>query len=165
MSGFFGSISKEDCVSDVFYGTDYHSHLGTKRAGMTFFSKEKGFQRKIHNLENSYFRNKFESAIENFSGKIGIGVISDTDAQPIQVTSHLGKFAVATVCKIVNIDELEKRLLSRSTDNVEAIQTRIEKAKYELEFAKEFDVVIVNDDLQKTKEDVRKLVSEFLDIK
>jgi len=113
MSGFFGSISKEDCVSDVFYGTDYHSHLGTKRAGMTFFSKEKGFQRKIHNLENSYFRNKFESAIENFSGKIGIGVISDTDAQPIQVTSHLGKFAVATVCKIVNIDELEKRFLEQ----------------------------------------------------
>ena len=113
MSGFFGSISKEDCVSDVFYGTDYHSHLGTKRAGMTFFSKEKGFQRKIHNLENSYFRNKFESAIENFSGKIGIGVISDTDAQPIQVTSHLGKFAVATVCKIVNIDELEKRFLKQ----------------------------------------------------
>jgi len=113
MSGFFGSISKEDCVSDVFYGTDYHSHLGTKRAGMTFFSKEKGFQRKIHNLENSYFRNKFEGAIENFSGKIGIGVISDTDAQPIQVTSHLGKFAVATVCKIVNIDELEKRFLEQ----------------------------------------------------
>ena len=113
MSGFFGSISKEDCVSDVFYGTDYHSHLGTKRAGMTFFSKEKGFQRKIHNLENSYFRNKFEGAIENFSGKIGIGVISDTDAQPIQVTSHLGKFAVATVCKIVNIDKLEKRFLKQ----------------------------------------------------
>ena len=113
MSGFFGSISKEDCVSDVFYGTDYHSHLGTKRAGMTFFSKEKGFQRKIHNLENSYFRNKFEGAIENFSGKIGIGVISDTDAQPIQVTSHLGKFAVATVCKIVNIDELEKRFMKQ----------------------------------------------------
>ena len=113
MSGFFGSISKEDCVSDVYYGTDYHSHLGTKRAGMVFFSKEKGFQRKIHNLENRYFRNKFESTIEKFSGKSGIGVISDTEAQPILVTSHLGQFAVATVSKIVNIDELVERFLKQ----------------------------------------------------
>ncbi|MEA3458884.1 MAG: amidophosphoribosyltransferase, partial [Candidatus Thermoplasmatota archaeon] len=113
MSGFFGSISKEDCVSDVYYGTDYHSHLGTKRAGMVFFSTEKGFQRKIHNLENSYFRNKFESAIEKFSGKSGIGIISDTEAQPILVTSHLGQFAVATVSKIVNIDELVERFLKQ----------------------------------------------------
>jgi len=113
MSGFFGSISKEDCVSDVYYGTDYHSHLGTKRAGMVFFSTEKGFQRKIHNLENSYFRNKFESAIEKFSGKSGIGIISDTEAQPILVTSHLGQFAVATVSKIVNIDELVKRFMKQ----------------------------------------------------
>ncbi|MCK7532996.1 MAG: hypothetical protein MZV63_19180 [Marinilabiliales bacterium] len=91
MSGFFGSISKQDCVSDVFYGTDYHSHLGTKRAGLAFFSEEKGFQRAIHSLEDGYFRNKFENDIAAFSGNIGIGVISDTEAQPIMVTSHLGQ--------------------------------------------------------------------------
>lgn len=111
MSGFFGSVSKNDCVADVFYGSDYHSHLGTKRAGMAFFSEEKGFQRAIHSLEDGYFRNKFENDLRGFKGEIGIGVISDTEAQPILVTSHLGKFAVATVSKIVNIDELEERFV------------------------------------------------------
>ncbi len=111
MSGFFGSISKEDCVSDVFYGTDYHSHLGTKRAGLVFYSEDKGFQRAIHSLEDGYFRNKFEGDIAGFKGKIGLGVISDTEAQPIQVTSYLGKFAVATVSKIVNNEELEERFM------------------------------------------------------
>jgi len=113
MSGFFGSISKEDCVTDVFYGTDYHSHLGTKRAGMAFFSPEKGFQRAIHSLEDGYFRNKFETDIEDFDGNSGIGVISDMEAQPIIVTTHLGRFAVATVSKIVNIDELEERFIKQ----------------------------------------------------
>jgi len=113
MSGFFGSISKVDCVSDVFYGTDYHSHLGTKRAGLAFLSKEKGFQRAIHSLEDGYFRNKFENDISKFSGNSGIGVISDTEAQPIVVNSHLGRFAVVTVCKIVNIDELETHFLNK----------------------------------------------------
>jgi len=113
MSGFFGSISKGDCVTDVFYGTDYHSHLGTKRAGLAFFSPEKGFQRSIHSLEDGYFRNKFESDIDQFEGTSGIGVISDTEAQPIIVTSHLGRFAVATVSKIVNIDELEERFINQ----------------------------------------------------
>ena len=113
MSGFFGSISKKDCVTDVFYGTDYHSHLGTKRAGMAFFSPEKGFQRSIHSLEDGYFRNKFEDGLSKFSGNIGIGVISDTEAQPIVVTSRLGKFAVASVSKIVNIDELEERFMKQ----------------------------------------------------
>jgi amidophosphoribosyltransferase len=113
MSGFFGSISKKDCVTDVYYGTDYHSHLGTKRAGMALFSKEKGFQRAIHSLEDGYFRNKFENNIPDFSGNLGIGVISDTEAQPILVTSHLGRFAVATVSKIVNIDELEERYMKQ----------------------------------------------------
>jgi amidophosphoribosyltransferase len=111
MSGFFGSISKNDCVSEVFYGTDYHSHLGTKRAGMAFYSKEKGFQRAIHSLEDGYFRNKFEGDVGGFEGNIGIGVISDTEAQPILVTSHLGRFAVATVSKIINIAELEERFM------------------------------------------------------
>jgi amidophosphoribosyltransferase len=111
MSGFFGSILKNDCVADVFYGTDYHSHLGTKRAGMAFYSDEKGFQRAIHSLEDGYFRNKFEGDIAGFKGNMGIGVISDTEAQPILVTSHLGRFAVATVSKISNIDELEERFM------------------------------------------------------
>lgn len=107
MSGFFGCISKSDCVLDVFYGTDYHSHLGTKRAGVAFYSKEKGFQRAIHSLEDGYFRNKFQNDVSGFTATSGIGVISDTEAQPIVLTSHLGRFAVATVSKIVNIDELE----------------------------------------------------------
>ncbi len=113
MSGFFGSISKDDCVADVFYGTDYHSHLGTKRAGLAFLSKEKGFQRAIHSLEDGYFRNKFENDIKDFSGNSGIGVISDTEAQPILVSSHLGRFAVATVSKIVNLAELETYFLDK----------------------------------------------------
>ncbi len=113
MSGFFGSVLKSDCVADVFYGTDYHSHLGTKRAGMTFFSQEIGFQRAIHSIEDGYFRNKFEIDVKGFRGNIGIGVISDTEAQPILVTSHLGRFAVATVAKIINIDELEERCMQQ----------------------------------------------------
>lgn len=114
MSGFFGSILKSDCVSDVFYGTDYHSHLGTKRAGLVFYSKNEGFQRAIHSLEDGYFRNKFENDLKGFFGNSGIGVISDHEAQPIRVTSHLGRFAVATVSKIVNIDELEASYLRQN---------------------------------------------------
>lgn len=113
MSGLFGSILTADCVADVFYGTDYHSHLGTKRAGLAFLNEEKGFQRAIHSLEDGYFRNKFENDIVRFAGNSGIGVISDTEAQPIVVNSHLGRFAVVTVCKIVNIDELEAYFLSK----------------------------------------------------
>ncbi|MDD2256357.1 MAG: amidophosphoribosyltransferase [Bacteroidales bacterium] len=113
MSGFFGSISKVDCVSEVFYGTDYHSHLGTKRAGLAFFSKEKGIQRAIHSLEDGYFRNKFEGDVAHFKGFAGIGVISDTEAQPIVVNSHMGKFGLVTVSKIVNTDELEASFLER----------------------------------------------------
>lgn len=114
MSGFFGSVLKnKSCVPDVFYGTDYHSHLGTKRAGMCFYSSEKGFQRAIHSLENSYFRNKFEDDIKSFTGVAGIGVISDTEAQPIMISSHLGRFAVATVGKIANLKELEADLLKK----------------------------------------------------
>jgi amidophosphoribosyltransferase len=113
MSGFFGAVSKNDCVFDVFYGTDYHSHLGTRRAGLAYYSKEKGFQRSIHNIDDGYFRNKFEDDVKNFSGNIGIGVISDTESQPIMVTSHIGRFAVATVGKIVNIKEIEEEFLKK----------------------------------------------------
>lgn len=111
MGGFFGTVSKVGCVTDLFYGTDYNSHLGTKRAGMATFSEEGGFVRSIHSLENSYFRTKFESELASFKGKSGIGVISDTDPQPIMINSHLGRFAIVTVAKINNIDELEKEML------------------------------------------------------
>ena len=109
MSGFFGVISKTRCVEDVFYGTDYHSHLGTKRAGMVFIVPGKGFRRSIHNLENSYFRTKFEDELNGFAGNSGLGVISDTDPQPILFNSHLGRFAIVTVSRLVNILELEER--------------------------------------------------------
>ena len=112
MSGFFGVVSKTDCVEDVFYGTDYHSHLGTKRAGMVFIEPGKGFRRSIHSLENAYFRNKFEDELGGFKGNSGLGVISDTDPQPILFNSHLGRFAIVTVSRIVNISDLEKRFLN-----------------------------------------------------
>ena len=102
MGGFFGNIEVKDCVNDLFYGTDYNSHLGTKRAGLVTFDKEKGFTRSIHSLERDYFRSRFESELEKFAGKSGIGVISDTDPQPILINSHLGRFAVVTVAKINN---------------------------------------------------------------
>jgi amidophosphoribosyltransferase len=125
MSGFFGSISKLDCVSDVFYGTDYHSHLGTKRAGLAFLNGNSTFQRAIHSLEDGYFRNKFENDILGFKGNKGIGVISDTEAQPIVVNSHLGKFAIATVSKINNVVELEKKILKNKQHFAETSQGNV----------------------------------------
>lgn len=111
MSGFFGCVSRNECVGDVFYGTDYHSHLGTKRAGMAFYNGTK-FVRSIHSIENAYFRNKFEGDLPRFEGsKLGIGVISDTESQPITVTSCLGRFSVVTVGRIDNIEELCKEVL------------------------------------------------------
>ena len=103
MGGIFGTITKKSCVADVFYGTDYNSHLGTRRGGLAMYSKEKGFVRSIHNLESSYFRTKFEPTLDRFKGcTAGIGVISDTDAQPLVINSHLGQFAICTVAKIAN---------------------------------------------------------------
>jgi amidophosphoribosyltransferase len=122
MSGFFGVISKNDCVEDVFYGTDYHSHLGTKRAGMVFIVPQRGFRRSIHNLENAYFRNKFENELGDLRGNSGMGIISDTDPQPILFNSHLGRFAIVTVSRILNIEELESRFLEKKihfTENFE----------------------------------------------
>ncbi len=114
MSGFYGSISTHDVVSEVYYGTDYHSHLGTKRGGLAFFNQDSNsFERSIHSLENSYFRNKFESEIGRFTGKSGIGIISDTDSQPILLNTHLGMFALVTVSRINNIDELTQRFLEK----------------------------------------------------
>lgn len=103
MGGFFGTVSKSSCVTDLFYGTDYNSHLGTKRGGLATYSQEKGFIRSIHNLESTYFRSKFEGELDKFKGNAGIGIISDTDAQPIIINSHLGRFAIVTVAKISNI--------------------------------------------------------------
>ena len=113
MGGFFGTITKLDCVNDLFYGTDYNSHLGTKRAGMVTFDKEKGFSRSIHSLERNYFRSKFEDELDSFSGNQGLGVISDTDPQPIIVNSHLGRYAVVSVAKINNLREIADELLAQ----------------------------------------------------
>ncbi len=105
MSGFFGVASQKDCVMDLFFGTDYHSHLGTRRGGMAVYGKQ-GFNRSIHNIENSPFRTKFERDVEEFEGNIGIGCISDSEPQPLLVNSHLGSYAISTVGRINNLDEL-----------------------------------------------------------
>ena len=129
MGGFFGTISKSACRTDLFYGTDYNSHLGTKRAGMATYDAQRGFIRKIHNLESTYFRTKFESELPVFEGNSGIGVISDTDPQPIIFNSHLGKFAIVTVAKIANIDALEKRMLEASHHFVEHSSGRVNQTE------------------------------------
>ena len=110
MGGLFGSVSQQDCINDLFYGTDYHSHLGTKRAGLAV-KNGSDFSRSIHNIENDYFRSKFESDLPKLLGNKGIGIISDHDPQPLIIGSHLGNFAIVTVCKINNIDELAAREL------------------------------------------------------
>ena len=107
MGGFFAVASKESCVMDLFFGTDYHSHLGTKRGGMAVYGKQ-GFNRSIHNIQNSPFRTKFERDVEELEGNLGIGCISDFEPQPLLVHSHLGSFAVTTVGRINNVDELVK---------------------------------------------------------
>lgn len=113
MGGFFGIVSKRSCSTDLFYGTDYHSHLGTKRGGMVTID-EGIFHRSIHNIQNTYFRTKFNDELGKFKGKYGLGVISDTDSQPIVVNSHLGRFAIVTVGRINNIAELEKECLDKN---------------------------------------------------
>lgn len=111
MSGFFGVVSKKDCVFDLFFGTDYHSHLGTRRGGMAVYG-EGGFNRAIHNIENSPFRTKFERDFDEMKGNIGIGCISDSEPQPLLVRSHLGNFAISTVGRINNLEELVKKAFS-----------------------------------------------------
>ena len=112
MSGYFGVASKEDCVFDLFFGTDYHSHLGTRRAGLAVYDRQKGFDRSIHNIENSPFRTKFDSEIHEMKGSLGIGCISDFEPQPLIVRSHHGTYAIATVSKINNSAELVKKLFA-----------------------------------------------------
>ena len=112
MGGFFGAISHKNCIYDVFFGTDYHSHLGTRRAGLAFYDREKGFQRQIHSIENTPFRTKFDDDMAKFSGNAGIGCISDTDPQPLLVRSHLGMFAISTVGIINNAEQLVEEAFS-----------------------------------------------------
>ncbi len=114
MGGFFGVVSKTDCVFDLFFGTDYHSHLGTKRGGMAVHG-ESGFDRAIHNIENSLFRTKFERDVDEMHGTSGIGCISDTEPQPLIVRSHLGSFAITTVGRINNAAALVKMVFDGGT--------------------------------------------------
>ncbi|MCD7772972.1 MAG: amidophosphoribosyltransferase [Ruminococcus sp.] len=123
MGGFFGAISKRDTVTDVFFGTDYHSHLGTRRGGMTAYSRELGFQRSLHSIENSPFRTKFEGDIASMKGNICIGSISDTDPQPILMTSKLGVYAICTIGIINNAEELFSELLESGCANFESMSS------------------------------------------
>ena len=113
MGGFFGVVSRKNCKYDVFFGTDYHSHLGTKRGGMAFYDEEKGFQRQIHNIENTPFRTKFESDLTKMNGTVGVGCISDSDPQPLLVRSHLGMFAVANVGLINNAEDIVSEIFQK----------------------------------------------------
>lgn len=112
MGGFFGVASKKDCVFDLFFGTDYHSHLGTRRAGMAVYNKETGFERAIHNIENAPFRTKFDKDVNEMKGHLGIGCISDYEPQPLLVRSHHGTYAIMTVGKINNMDEIVQDIFS-----------------------------------------------------
>lgn len=123
MGGFFGAAAEHNCISDVFFGTDYHSHLGTRRGGMTAYSPEKGFQRSIHSIENSPFRTKFESDVDGMEGNLCIGSISDTDPQPILLKSRLGTYAVCNIGIINNDEELCNELLSNSSASFEAMSS------------------------------------------
>lgn len=114
MGGFFAVASKEDCVFDLFFGTDYHSHLGTRRGGLAVYG-EKGFDRSIHNIENSPFRTKFEKEINDMKGNLGIGCISDYEPQPLIVRSHHGTYSITTVGKINNADDIVKNIFTKGT--------------------------------------------------
>lgn len=115
MGGFFAAASKDDCVFDLFYGVDYHSHLGTRRAGMAVYSEEEGFDRAIHNIEHAPFRTKFSDESNSMKGTLGIGCISDFEAQPILVRSHHGTFAITTVGRINNADEIVDKIIKTNT--------------------------------------------------
>ncbi len=114
MGGFFGVAAKEDCLFDLFFGTDYHSHLGTRRAGMAVYDRQKGYDRAIHNIENAPFRTKFDKDVNAMKGQLGIGCISDYEPQPLIVRSHHGTYAITTVGKINNTDEILKDIFSRN---------------------------------------------------
>lgn len=113
MGGFFGAISKKNCRHDVFFGTDYHSHLGAKRGGIAFYDESEGFDRQIHNIENTPFRTKFEHDIEKMMGHSGIGIISDTDPQPLLVRNHLGMFAISNIGIINNAEKIVEEVFEK----------------------------------------------------
>lgn len=112
MGGFFGVVSKEDCVFDLFFGTDYHSHLGTRRGGMVVYDEKRGFDRAIHNIENSPFRTKFDKDVHEMKGTMGVGCISDYEPQPLIVRSHHGTYAITTVSKINNASEIVESIFA-----------------------------------------------------
>src|SRR6056297_1964080 len=112
MGGFYGVASRSDCISDLYYGTDYHSHLGTRRGGLAVLN-EKGITHFIHNIENAQFRSKFEDDLPKLAGNLGIGVISDYEDQPLIIGSHLGVYGIVTVGAVRNIDELAEQALSK----------------------------------------------------
>ena len=126
MGGFFGIASKQQCNYDLYYGVDYHSHLGTRRGGMAMYDRELGFQRQIHNIENTPFRTQFENDLIDFEGCVsGIGCISDNDPQPLLIRSHLGTYAITTIGAINNAEELMQaefakghQFMGRSTGTV-----------------------------------------------
>ena len=121
MGGFFGITSKHDCMVDVFFGVDYHSHLGTRRGGMAAYDEKIGLQREIHNIENSPFRTKFEKALEEMKGTAAIGCISDTDPQPLLIRSCLGTFAISTIGIVNNASALIDQYLSFSGGHFDAM--------------------------------------------
>ena len=123
MGGFFGAAAKHNCISDVFFGTDYHSHLGTRRGGMTAYDKELGFQRSIHSIENSPFRTKFEGDIDAMQGELCIGCISDSDPQPILLRSKLGVYAVCNIGVINNAEELRNEIVDNCFASFEAMSS------------------------------------------
>ena len=123
MGGFFGAVSKRDVVYDVFFGVDYHSHLGTRRAGLIYHDSKDGFQREIHSIENTPFRTRFEEDLPGFHGTSGIGCISDTDPQPLLMRSHLGVFAITTVGCVNNTDALVNRYFSDHTRQFTAMSS------------------------------------------
>ena len=121
MGGYFGAVSKRDIVMDVFYVTDYHSHLGTKRGGMAIYDPEIGIKREIHNIEHSPFRTKFEDLVTRVTGTSGIGCISDTDPQPLLISSNLGNYAICIIGIINNSQELIQQFLSFSGGHFNAM--------------------------------------------
>ena len=116
MGGFFGVASKTSCTNDLFFGIDYHSHLGTRRGGMAVYGED-GFHRSIHNIENSPFRTKFDGDLDELEGRMGIGCISDMDPQPLLIRSHHGSYALTTVGKINNVEELVNRAYERGNSH------------------------------------------------
>ncbi len=121
MGGFFGAVCRRDAISDVFFGTDYHSHLGTRRGGMAAWDPEIGLQREIHNIENSPFRTKFERIYEEMKGTSAIGCISDYDPQPLLIRSHLGTYAICIIGTVTNANAIIRDYLSRTGDHFDAM--------------------------------------------